>query len=113
MGVQYGKRTGVDTEEAHDFVPMTLWALLGACVALFWYSLSLCPGNTLYYHVASPLPLIIIMARTHYSYMKSKHQYYRQKVAMWSKIYAAMQKAQQNRGRNQIKTGKVARGRLR
>jgi len=92
----HDRKTDLDTEEAHDFVPMTLWALHSICLALFWYSLSLCPDNTLYYHIASPLPLIVIMAMTHYRYMNSKQQFYRQKVAMWRKIRAAMKKGNPN-----------------
>lgn len=87
----HDRRADVDKEEAHDYVPMALWSLLVVCIMLFWYSLSLCSSEIAYYHIASSLLPIVIMAEVHLTYLKSKHLYWRQKVGMWRTVYAAME----------------------
>jgi hypothetical protein len=77
-------------EEAHDFVPSSLWCLFSTCIALFFYSLHLVGINIISVHSLSALPFIMIMTATHLRYLDSKKGMYEKYLNVWRAIFRNM-----------------------
>ena len=75
------------TEEAHDFVPYTLWFLFVLCIGLYFYGIALSKVSSLLLHVLAPAVLLLLMLYSHIWFQLSKHKYYAKLLLEWRKIY--------------------------
>lgn len=85
------------TEEAHDFVPMTLWSLFGLCIGLYFYGIVLSKVSYLWLHILAPAFLCSLMLVNHILYQRSKHQYYAKLLLEWREIYRQINSSSQEK----------------
>jgi hypothetical protein len=84
----------LNPEEAHDFVPSTLWCLFVICISLFYYTLHLTGQNIVSWHSILPLCFFIPMAAIHLRYFDSKEVYYNKYLKAWREIFEKMNNMQ-------------------
>ena len=80
-------------EEAHDFVPSSLWCLFFISIALFIFSLHLTGNKIVSLHTLVPLPFIIVMTGLHLRYSDTKESFYKKYLNAWREIFKNMKMA--------------------
>ena len=83
----HNEMAGLNPEEAHDFVPSSLWCLFLICITLFFYSLHLVKVEILSVYALPALPFIMVMIAFHLRYMDSKKGMYDKYLDAWRTIY--------------------------